>query len=81
MKDKFTMPLTWHNCYDCPPEEHYNDRLWATDGTWVFSVTYQYAYGWYDKEAGEYLPGGLLWKYYWADPEQTVRGCSEFKEE
>ena len=81
MKNKFKMELTWHNCYDCPPEEPYNDRLWVTDEEWVFPVKYQKAHGWYDKESGEYLPFELLWKYWWADPEQTVRGCSEFREE
>lgn len=81
MKDKFTMSLTWHNCYSCPPEESYNDRLWATDGKWVFPVKYQKPYGWYDKEAGQYLPFEMLWSYWWADVEQTVQGCSEFKGE
>lgn len=81
MKDKFTMPLTWHNCYSCPPEEQWNDKLWATDGNRVFPVVYDRENGWYDKEAREYLPFELIWKYWWADIEQTVRGCSEFKGE
>lgn len=79
MINKFTMPLTWHNCYSYPPEEPYNDKLWATDGTWVFPVEYDREEGWYDKGAENYLPFELIWKYWWADLEQTVRGCSEFK--
>lgn len=79
MKDKFTIPLTWHNCYDYPPEESWNDSLIATDGQRVFPVKYGKVTGWYDKEAGECLPFELIWEYWWADLEQTVRGCSEFK--
>lgn len=81
MKNKFKMELTWHNCYDFPPEESWNEKLWATDGKYVFPVVYEKARGWYDKEAGDYLPFDLIWEYWWADLEQTVRGCSEFKEE
>lgn len=81
MKDKFKMELTWHNCYSCPPEESWNEKLWATDGKWVFPVKYYKTRGWYDQEAGEYLPFDMLYDYWWADPEQTVRDCSEFQEE
>lgn len=81
MKNKFKMELTWHNCYECPPEESYNDLLWVTDGRWVFPAKYQAPNHWHDYEAGEYLPFELLWNYWWADSEQTVRNCPEFKEE
>ena len=79
MKNKFKMELTWHNCHSYPPEESYNENLWATDGRWVFPVEYDREYGWYDKEAGSYLLFGSLSNYWWADVEQTVGGCSEFK--
>ena len=79
MKNKFTMSLTWHNCQSFPPEESWNEKLWATDGKWVFPVEYDKTRGWYDKEAGEYLPFDMIYDYWWADAEQTVRGCSEFR--
>ena len=78
-KKKFVMPLVWHNCYDYPPEESWNEKLWVTDGKYVFPVMYEKARGWYNKEAGDYLPFELIWKYWWADLEQTIRSCSEFK--
>ena len=81
MKDKFTMSLTWHNCYYYPPAEPYNDNLWATDGRWVFPVEYDKVHGWRQKGDVDYLPFELIWQYYWADLEQTVRGCLEFKGE
>lgn len=76
-KKKFKMPIVWHNCYDCPPEELWNEKLWVTDGKYVFPVTYEKSCGWYNKESGDYLPFELIWQYWWADLEQTVRGCSE----
>lgn len=79
MKNKFKMELTWHNCESYPPSEAHNDRLLATDGLWVFPVRYDRADGWYDVEDGNYLPFELIWKYYWADLNQTVRKCLEFK--
>ena len=81
MKNKFKMPLTWHNCYSCPPEEPYNNRLWATDGYVVFPVVYDIMDGWWNVESENCLPFELLYDYWWADMEQTVRGCSEFKGE
>lgn len=81
MKDKFTMPLTWHNCQSYPPTEPYNSRLLATNGNFVFPVEYDVMDGWYDKDRGCYLPFEMLWEYYWADLEQTVRECTEFKGE
>lgn len=80
MTNKFKISLTWHNCQSYPPSEAYNERLWVTDGEWVFPVHYSRIDGWYDIEAGDHLAFELLWKYYWADLNQTVRGCLEFKE-
>ena len=81
MKNKFKMELTWHNCQTYPPSEAYNDNLVATDGTNVFKVKYDRLTGWLNLNTIKPLPFELLWEYWWADLEQTVRGCSEFKEE
>jgi hypothetical protein len=78
MKNKFAMPLTWHNCQFYPPSERYNNRLLATDGKCVFPVVYDAMDGWWDIESKYYLPFGLLQEYWWADIEQTVRNCLEF---
>ena len=79
MKNKFTMSLVWHNCQSYPPSESYNSRLLATDGIRVFPVIYDATDGgWFDVELKVYLPFGSLKDYWWADVEQTVRGCSEF---
>ena len=75
---KFTIPIVWHNCYDCPPEESWNERLWVTDGKNVFTITYEENNGWYNKETGDYLPFELIWKYWWADLEQTIRNYKNF---
>lgn len=80
MKNKFKMELTWHNCQTCPPIEPYNNRLLATNGQRVFLVVYDLMDGWWDMESKIYLPFELLYDYWWADLEQTVWGCSEFKE-
>ena len=76
---KFTMELVWHNCYECPPEESFNDNLIATDGERVFKVKYDKNVGWFDLDNIKFLPFELLWEYWWADIEQTVHGCSDFK--
>lgn len=81
MKNKFQMPLTWHNCYSCPPEEPWNDDLWVTNGVWVFPAEYIKTRGWYDKNTKECLPFEMLSDYYWADLKRTVRGCPELKED
>lgn len=81
MKNKFKMPLTWHNCQSYPPSEPYNSRLLATDGKRVFLVIYDVMDGWWDAEFKNYLSFGSLRDYYWADIEQTVWDCSAFKEE
>lgn len=81
MNNKFTMPLTWHNCQSCPPEEQWNDNLYVSDGKYVFKAEYSKENGWYNKTDCYYLYPELIWLYYWADIEQTVRGCSDFKGE
>ena len=81
MNDKFTMPLTWHNCYSCPPSEVYNDKLIATDGTNVFKAKYDKLTGWMNMDIIKYIPFDMVYDYWWADMEQTVRNCSEFKGE
>ena len=80
MNNKFTMELVWHNCHDYPPKEYWNDNLYVTDGECVHSVKYDKERGWWSREAGDYLPFDLLWKYWWADIEQTVQGEPRFKE-
>lgn len=80
MKNKFKIELTWHNCLTCPPEEYWNDDLYVTDGEYLHSVKYSKEFGWWSRETGDYLPFDLLWKYWWADLNQTVNNCSEFKE-
>ena len=78
-KKKFTIPIVWHNCYDYPPEETWNENLWVTDGERVFPVVYDKNSGWYNKEEKDYLPFELTWKYWWADLQQTISTYSEFK--
>lgn len=81
MKNKFVMPLTWHNCKYYPPSELYNNRLIATDGKYVFEVAYHQELGWKRIDSKLFISQQKLKDYYWADVEQTVRGCSDFKEE
>lgn len=81
MKNKFTMSLTWHNCQTYPPSEAYNSNLIATDGVNVFKVKYSRLTGWLNLDTIKCLPFDMLYDYWWADIEQTVRGCSEFKGE
>jgi hypothetical protein len=78
MKDKFTMGLVWHNCKTYPPKEHWNNNLYASDGKYVFRVTYDWQSGWFNKYAGYYIPYGELHEYWWADLEQTVQTSMEF---
>jgi hypothetical protein len=80
-KNKFKIELVWHNCYDCPPEEYWNDNLYVTDGKYIHSVEYNKEYGWWSRELGDYLPFDSIWKYWWADLEQTVNKCLEFTKE
>ena len=75
---KFTMPLVWHNCYECPPEESFNDNLIATDGKRVFKVKYDKNVGWFDLDNVNFLPFELIWAYWWADITQTVHNCCDF---
>ena len=79
MIDKFKIPLTWHNCKSYPPKEAINLSLVVTNGNKVYTTS------WY-KDVGYHTERGLikkseLKKWYWADLEQTVKGCSEFKGE
>ena len=76
---KFTMELVWHNCHGYPPSESRNDNLYITNGHWVHRAEYSIEDGWYDFRTGDYLPFELLWKYWWADMEQTVQGEPRFK--
>lgn len=76
---KFKMELTWHNCYECPPEESFNDNLIVTDGKRVFKVKYDKNVGWFDLDNVNFLPFELIWSYWWADITQTVNECSDFK--
>ena len=71
MKDKFTMQLTWHNCFTCPPTEDFNDNLYISQGKDVIRVTYDATRGWYDEECNEYIPSDLLEYFWWADIKQT----------
>lgn len=80
MKDKFTMSLVWHNCKTHPPKEKWNNNLYASDGQYVFEAEYDWQYGWFDKNAGDYIPFGELHEYWWADLEQTVQTSKEFAE-
>lgn len=77
-KKKFAMPLVWHNCYDYPPEEFYNDDLIATDGYFIFPVEYHKINGWWKKETKRSFTLSEMKEHWWADLKQTVRGCSEF---
>lgn len=77
---KFTMELVWHNCYEYPPKEDYNDNLYITNGTLVHRAEYSTEDGWYDFRTGDYLSFELLWEYWWADMEQTVQGERRFRD-
>ena len=81
MKNKFTIPLTWHNCQSCPPKEPYNYNLIATDGVNVFRAKYDKLTGWTNMDIIKQIPFDMVYDYWWADLEQTVRGYSEFKGE
>lgn len=81
MKNKFKMELTWHNCENYPPSELYNNRLIMTDGKYVFDAMYHKECGWKRISNDLFIPRQQLTNYWWADLEQTVRSCSEFKED
>ena len=80
-KRKFVMSLTWHNCRTYPPSEFYNDDLIATDGYFIFPVEYDREKGWWNKETKSSFTIQKQEECYWADLKQTMRGCSEFKDE
>ena len=77
-KNKFTIELVWHNCYDYPPKEHWNKNLYISDGTYVSKVWYDKQYGWWEYDKGDYIPQEELNKHWWADIEQTVQGEKRF---
>ena len=77
-KNKFKIELVWHNCYEYPPAEAFNDNLVATDGKRVFKVKYDKNVGWFDLDNVRFLPFEMLCDYWWADIIQTVRNCSDF---
>ncbi len=79
MKDKFTISLTWHNCFTYPPEEHWNNNLYISNGQYVSHAKYDARYGWFDCSAGDYVAFELLHEFYWADLEQTVVNSQEFQ--
>ena len=80
MKNKFTIGLVWHNCETHPPKECWNNNLYASDGQYVFPVTYDWQYGWFNKHAGDYIPYRELHEYWWADLDQTVTTSKKFAE-
>ena len=82
MKNKFKMPLTWHNCKTYPPSEDENPSLIITNGKDVFGVKWHKEKGYYASydDEDKYLDPEAYEYWWWADLEQTVRGCSEFKD-
>ena len=82
MKNKFKMELTWHNCATYPPEEDYNENLVITDGRYVANMIWCKYEGYYVRFGNNYihLKADELKNSWWADIEQTVRGCKEFKQ-
>lgn len=81
-KKKFVMNLVWHNCKTYPPSEDYNPALIITDGNDVFGVKWHKEEGFYVSYDDEdrYLVPDAYEHWWWADIEQTIRGCSEFTE-
>ena len=80
--NKFVMELVWHNCYDCPPKEIWNNKLYVTDGTRVSRAEYHRYDGcdrWWDAYLNDYIPDQELSKYWWADIEQTVQNVPRFR--
>lgn len=78
MKNKFKMELTWHNCKTYPPKESFNPQLLVTDGIDIYKMIWDKTFGGFLK-VGLEIKGDELNKYWWADIQQTVRGCSELK--
>ena len=50
--NKFVMELVWHNCYDCPPKEFWNNKLYVTNGEYIHEVEYNQERGWWSRELG-----------------------------
>lgn len=72
---KFKMELTWHNCWECPPEEVSNDGLIATDGKDYYNAFWyrpngfmiQNRCGWTDVSEDQN-------NWWWADLRRTILG-------
>ena len=81
-KKKFAMPLVWHNCKNYPPSESYNANLVITDGNRVFPIVWDNEFGFCTIYANERrcVSPDKYEQLWWADLDQTVRGCSEFKQ-
>ena len=79
--NKFKIELTWHSCTDCLPEEDYNKCLYVTDGKDIELMRWRRTPGWQRFEnLTWYIESGVNSDgYWWADIEQTVQGCDEFK--
>lgn len=71
--NKFKMELTWHNCWECPPEETSNDGLIATDGKDYYNAFWyrpngfmiQNRCGWTDVSEDQN-------NWWWADLRRTI---------
>ena len=75
---KFIMELIWHNCQTNPPQEDKNNNLYISNGNFVHKVLYNKDFGWCDWNMGVIIPNERLSEYWWADIEQTARGCRQF---
>lgn len=81
MRNKFTMPLVWHNCKICPPEELENPFLIITEGRNIYGASWNQAEGYYVAFEDDYmmLPLDTLYNWWWADIEQAVQKTKQFK--
>ena len=76
-KKKIAMRLIWHNCKNYPPSEDYNPTLILTDGKEIFEMRWDKDKGYYANCS--YLKPDAYKRWWWADLDQTVRGCPEFE--
>ena len=83
MCNKFTIQLVWHNCKTHPPKEFENHYLFATDGKYVFYLSWHRDEGYWitTKNGCKPLKPYELSYWWWADIEQTVQGDLRFKGE
>jgi hypothetical protein len=79
-KKKFVMPLTWHNCKTYPPSEIENSFLLITNGENTYGASWHKASGYYIayNEEDVVLDVTAWENWWWADIEQTIKGCAEF---